>query len=714
MSAAAYLPPIPQPPHDPRYMLLNARAGWQQQSSASSPHVVFRPSDGALMLAMLPGVARSLAEPSGSLGGLVPPSNVAVGEDGSIFLLDPSSLYLKRFDPCCCKFVTVPCLGGKGSRLRQIAGPGGIAIHAGNLYICDPENRRVQIFSLRGLVLRSIWSNPASAHLPNPWAPRAIAFGRHGHAYVADPDNLGVHRFDRSGRWEAFFGSLGVTRAVAVDCAGRVYVVIDGQSEVTILKPDGEFVDAASDPGQVAASFPALPFSVDAAGTLSLGQLCEPPAMPTPAPTGPPFYTDGASVSNALDSSLYRCQWHRVVLRGAIPRGTQVTIQTYTAEAELPDEQILDANLAWQTNQVFNAIPSGETDCLVSNKGGRYLWLRLVLRGDGWQSPVLREVQLDFPRVSLRRYLPAVFGEETAGADFTDRFLSIFDTTLRSIECTIDNQATLFDPRSTPATPDPKTGVDFLSWLASWIGVSLQRSWPEARRREWLRRAGSFFCARGTTEGLRRELLFFLGMDADHHQCKSCEPKKICCPKPPNCAPRKKDCPCQWAPPPLILEHFKLRRWLFLGTARIGNDAVLWGSRIVNRSQLNENAQTGVTKLIGTQDPLRDPFHFYAHKFSVFVPACFGASDTARRSLMNLLESERPAHTQYQLEFVEPRFRIGTQSMIGFDSVIGLPPKGSRLEEMTLGKSSVLQQRVGGPSFEIGRQARIGSTTGLD
>ena len=50
---------------------------------------------------------------------------------------------------------------------------------------------------------------------------------------------------------------------------------------------------------------------------------------------------------------------------------------------------------------------------------------------------------------------------------------------------------------------------------------------------------------------------------------------------------------------PYILEHFKLRRWLFVGEARLGDQSVLWGKRIVNRTQLNETARVGGTQLIG-------------------------------------------------------------------------------------------------------------------
>jgi phage tail-like protein len=343
------------------------------------------------------------------------------------------------------------------------------------------------------------------------------------------------------------------------------------------------------------------------------------------------------------------------------------------------------------------------------------LWFRLELKGNGRVTPILERIVIEFPRISLRRFLPAVFGMEPVSADFTDRFLGIFDTTLRSVEEKIDKLARYFDPLSTPAERDPKTGVDFLSWLASWIGLSLDRHWPEAKRRQFLKRAGKLYDLRGTRQGLWRQLLLILDMEADRNCCQNDQPKTCCRPGPANCAPAVK-LPCAWQPPPLILEHYQLRRWLFLGAGRLGDQAVLWGKRIVNRSQLNEGAQVGHSQLKTTQDPYRDPFHVYAHKFTVFVPVRYRCSEQLRKSLENLLKSESPAYTDYQLEYVEPRFRIGFQSMIGFDSVIGRLPQGVTLNETILGRASVLSappHKQGGPSFEIGREARIGTTTKL-
>jgi phage tail-like protein len=321
---------------------------------------------------------------------------------------------------------------------------------------------------------------------------------------------------------------------------------------------------------------------------------------------------------------------------------------------------------------------------------------------------------VEYPRISLRRYLPAVFGAEPVSADFVDRFLGLFDTGFRSIEREIDTQARFFDPMATPAERDPKTGVDFLSWLAGWIGVSLNRSWPETKRRLFLKQAGKLFDIRGTREGLRRALLLYLGMEATDDPCTDALPDACCPPPPLNCAPprpRRK-----WEPPPLILELYRLRRWLMVGQGQLGDDAVLWGQSIVNRSQLGSNAQLGSTKLFTEQDPYRDPFYAYANKFTVFVPARFGRQAQDRKALETLIATESPAHTLGQVSYVEPRFRVGLQATIGLDAVIARVPEGVTLGQTALDGSRALTAPAGAPawpspSFEVGKDGRIGSTT---
>src|SRR5678815_2620905 len=104
---------------------------------------------------------------------------------------------------------------------------------------------------------------------------------------------------------------------------------------------------------------------------------------------------------------------------------------------------------------------------------GRYLWLRLRLTGGAAETPSIDCVRIDFPRISLRRYLPAVFGADPIAAEFTDRWLAVFDRTLRDLEATIDAEASLFDPLSAPAHPEVPRSHDFLTFLAAWVGVAL-------------------------------------------------------------------------------------------------------------------------------------------------------------------------------------------------------------------------------------------------
>jgi hypothetical protein len=96
---------------------------------------------------------------------------------------------------------------------------------------------------------------------------------------------------------------------------------------------------------------------------------------------------------------------------------------------------------------------------------------------------------------------------------------------------------------------------------------------------------------------------------------------------------------------------------------------------------------------------------------SVFVPACVRQRATDQRALAQLLASEVPAHVQTQLHYVEPRFRVGVQAMVGLDSVIARTPQGVPLNQNELGRGSVLPARPN-ERLEVGR-SRVGAPTSL-
>ena len=718
----AQLPPVPQPPHDPSWWHLDGRAGWHALELEYLDDVLL---DQDLRLALEPGSARSLTEESGSFGGLMLPLHMSWGPEWSLYLLDGASATLKVFDACECRFGAVPCFGGEGSEPRQLRNPHGIAVRGDTLYVCDTDNNRLGLFSLRGFLLRACWSPSADAGLETAWAPYGIAFDSRGRAYVSDSANHCVHSFNRAGRWLGCLTGYSQPQAVAVDCQDRLLVLNqDPNPQVVRTTPEGAGRTLVQRPAEVVDVFPTLPVRVDAAGRIDLGPLCgvdhawfesDGGTVRQAVPQPPLAYqTKGHYLSEPLDSGISQCQWHRIQLHASLPAGTRIRIRTYTAETAQPRSHIpAFSDEAWQTRQLAYGIDDGPWDCLIESGRGRYLWLYLGFESNGQDTPRVKSLRIEFPRISLRRYLPAVFAEDPAGADFTDRFLSLFDTTLRSIESQVDDQAAWFDPMAAPTASGDK---DFLSWLAGWIGLTLDRHWTEAKRRALVKNAATLFAKRGTRAGLHEQLVLYTGMEPDHLCCEGDQPKQRCHTRPRNCAPEP-DRVCHWQVPPLILEHYQLRRWLFLCQGVLGEQAVLWGRRIVNRSQLGGGAQVAGTQLITSQDPVRDPFHVYAHKFSVFVPACFGRAEHHIKALRNMIESEKPAHTQYQLIYVEPRFRIGFQSSIGLDAVVGRYPEGVTLDGAPLGQATVLStpaHKRGGPSLEVGVEARVGSSTRLN
>lgn len=741
MTTTSFVPPVYAPPHDPKWWLLGASAGRTPSAgwrSAVAGQLDLLPDPNVLTLPVRGGGLGALADDHGTLGGLVPPKNVAL--DGTtIYLMDREARRLKYFDRCECAFRTLPCLdrtitateddpcteglGWDGSDPRALGDPEAIAIDRGDLFIADSGRNRLAVFALFGLVYRGCWEPPPTAGLA-PWRPVDVAFDRWSRVYVADPANGCIHRFSRRGVWERCFDGLGALRRIVIDCHDRILVLTGvGTKPLRIIDLTGTELPIPTRTTAITEHLARPGFDVDTNGNLYLGAWCDPPVA-----DGGTFDRRGAPVIvrrpnrryesaftivlGPLDSRIYRCQWHRVMLDGHLPPNSRVGVDTYTSESEEPAELIGPAD--WVPSGTASRMRRGGWDGLVRSRPGRYLWLRLELRGDGSVTPTVDAIRTEYPRVSLRRYLPSVYAQDPVAADFSDRFLAIFDTTFRSIERHADEFAKFFDPDSAPARRTEPGELDFLTWLGRWVGIALDRQMPEARRRSLLRSAARLYHIRGTRDALRQQLSIAMGLDEIAERFADTAVATRCTPGLDDCGSTK--APLRsWLVPELILEHHQLRRWLYVGKGRLSGEAILWGQQIVNRSQLDSNARVGGTQLKTTQDPLRDPFHHYAHTFTVFVPACFAATPHAERSLINLIEAGKPAHTKYALELVEPRFRIGFQSSIGLNAVVGRYPEGVVLRETRLDRSTVLGsgRPARGPSMEIGKASQVGTTTRL-
>jgi len=137
---------------------------------------------------------------------------------------------------------------------------------------------------------------------------------------------------------------------------------------------------------------------------------------------------------------------------------------------------------------------TGTWELLFQSAAGRFIELRLTLRGSGRSSPKLRALRAHYPRFSYLTYLPAVYREDNTSASFLDRFLANFEGMLTELEGRVESAQALFDYASAPP--------EALMWLAGWLGALLDDHWEEWRRRFFLANAAELYRRRGTRRGL--------------------------------------------------------------------------------------------------------------------------------------------------------------------------------------------------------------------
>ena len=99
----------------------------------------------------------------------------------------------------------------------------------------------------------------------------------------------------------------------------------------------------------------------------------------------------------------------------------------------------------------------------------------------------------------LGGYLPAVYQED----EFAQRFTSGLDDVMAPIFSVIDNFEAYLDPRLAPP--------DFLDWLATWMGLVADETWPVERRRAFVSSASELYRIRGTPRGLASHVRIFTG-----------------------------------------------------------------------------------------------------------------------------------------------------------------------------------------------------------
>jgi phage tail-like protein len=380
------------------------------------------------------------------------------------------------------------------------------------------------------------------------------------------------------------------------------------------------------------------------------------PAKPTqePPPGDAPFYfTDGYWMSQPLDSSIYNCPWHRIDM--AIPQfppGTQIEVQVFSYPTlDLAPLSVRDGRWITTYSVVAPIQPPPDAskrntrvdEFLIQSSPAQYLSLLIKIHSDGFATPTIQKLRVHYPRSSYLAYLPPLYSANEPMRAFLDTFLSVFQTEWDEFDQRVDDSTALFDPAAVPE------GVA-MSYLASWLSVPLEGTWTGEQNRLLIEAAPKFQPVRGTAAALQKYIAVYLE----------------------NFAGITPDVLSQTSFP-VFLEGFRERQYLALSqeSSELGQAQPLWSDSVVKRLQLGGLAQEGQVDLVSTGDPRQDFFEYFAHRFRVYVPAAWVRTAEQETLLRRAIETEMPAHLRYDLCLVEAGFRVGIQSTVGFDTIIG-------------------------------------------
>jgi phage tail-like protein len=285
---------------------------------------------------------------------------------------------------------------------------------------------------------------------------------------------------------------------------------------------------------------------------------------------------------------------------------------------------------------------------------GRYLWVSLLLSGDGRTTPRVKSLRIEKPGHELLRRLPKAWSRDAAAAEFVERWLAPLDGLLTELDGRATHRRALCDPWSAPQ--------DLLPWLASWMGLVLDERWPAAAKRRLIDELAWLWRFRGTLTGLERFLAIYL------------EARKGA-----GLRPR-------------IVEHWRVRG---LGGAIVGGPGESGAGESAPASRAILGAGFRVGGAIGTATEATvagagsDGFATHAHRFTVVVPARLDAEE--RAVLVHVLDQHRPAHTLFDLCTVDAGSRAGVGLYLGLSSIVG---RGAGFRPLELGAASLGTDRI--------------------
>jgi phage tail-like protein len=370
----------------------------------------------------------------------------------------------------------------------------------------------------------------------------------------------------------------------------------------------------------------------------------------------------GRVLTYRLDSQAYATRWGRVFLQACVPPQTSLGLRFVTTDDDVvldpvvttpPDRGARDvpapeATPTMVSEHLLEAArrtgpyapyrrphgtgepwpPPGSDDSLatyevpVQAAPGRYLWIELTLSGTEAVSPRVRGLSVERPGHRLLASLPKVWSREEGDAAFLHGFLTGPEGMLHELDQRAAERAALVHPHRVPS--------EALAWLAGFAGLTTDLRWPEEARRTLVAEAYRLFRRRGTVGCLTRMLEIYLGR------------------------------------PPAIIETWRLR----------GRSGTVLGAvpLAVPPETVAGSASRGTALgafSIGGARPETTGYEAAAHRFTVLVPGCLDSE--AQAVVRDLLETQRPAHTMFEVCELGDGMRLGLTARPGLTAYVAAP-----------------------------------------
>lgn len=379
------------------------------------------------------------------------------------------------------------------------------------------------------------------------------------------------------------------------------------------------------------------------------------------------FAATGRLVTYRIDSGRYQTRWGRIFADACVPaggglvarfissdddevedpipwsppRGRDISLRHAALTPPLPSALALSGLAGLDEGQRFHRRTNGREqpwaqiladdhfdtwESHVRVEPGRYLWVVLDLSGTTASSPRIRELRLEHPGHRLLSYLPRAWSRDDRDVDFLQRFLASPEAIVHELDERAAAREVLLDPRATPQ--------EVLPWLASFVGLTLDRRWSLDARRTLISEAFTLLRRRGTPWMLGRVIEIYL-----RH-------------------------------PVVLIEQWRLRGGV--GGVTLGGRQHRWPAapRQGDPSVPTLGAITvggAITSGASGRVPTEDAFATNAHRFTVLVGVKL---TTEQRDVVHhLVDIHRPAHTDFEICEVGDGMRVGTRLHVGLTAV---------------------------------------------